>query len=74
MERAASSVTDLQNFRYKPRDPLPPRDLSTRDSLRSIPSRDVTRDSRDVTRDSLIPRDKQQQSTRDNIGLVKIKN
>ena len=67
MERAASSVTDLQNFRYKPRDPLPPRDLSTRDSLRSIPSRDVTRD-------SLIPRDKQQQSTRDNIGLVKIKN
>lgn len=76
MERPTSSVADLQNYRYKPRDPPPPRDLSARDSIRSVPSRDFAReppppryDSRDASMTSHDPlKDKQKQTTRENIG------
>ena len=69
VERASSSVTDLQTFRYKPRDS--PRDLSSRDlssresSFREPPPsigvggesllrRDFSRDSIVTSRDSMI--------------------
>ena len=77
MERPTSSVTDLQTYRYKPRDPPPPRSMASRDFTRdppplpryeSLDAGPVPRETSTGSRDPL--KDNQQQNTRDSIGLV----
>ena len=54
MERVSSSVTDLQNFRYKPRDS--PRDILSRDASRDVLPREPVSDvlTLECSRDSII--------------------